>query len=148
MSRILNKKLIFFLLVICFGVFIISPVASAITPEESEYGLIGEGGTLGVDVKDDNKRNTTLAKVLKYQEPSTIIGTIIGAALAFIGVLFFILIVYAGFLYMTARGNEEQVKKALDYIYQAIIGLVIVASAYLVTKYIGQAVIDSFTASS
>jgi len=73
----------------------------------------------------------------------SIVGSIIGAGLSFIGVLFFILIIYGGFLWMTARGNEEQVKKATDIVIQAAIGLIIVASAYLVTRFVGETIINS-----
>lgn len=75
----------------------------------------------------------------------SIVGSIIGAGLSFIGVLFFVLMIYGGFLWMTARGNEEQVKKATDIIIQASIGLVIVASAYLVTRFVGETIINSVT---
>ena len=66
------------------------------------------------------------------------IGTVVGAGLAFIGVLFFILIVYGGLLWMTARGNETQVVKAKDLIQSAIIGLIIVLAAYAITAYISE----------
>ena len=67
----------------------------------------------------------------------TAIGKIVGAGLAFIGVLFFGLVIYGGLLWMTARGNEQQVEKAKDLIVAAIIGLVIVLAAYAITSYIG-----------
>lgn len=77
---------------------------------------------------------------------STIIGQIIGVALSFVGVLFFILVVYGGFLWMTARGNEDQVGKAVSIITQASIGLVIVATAYLITRFVGETVLNSLIA--
>jgi len=141
MRDIFNKKLVLSLLVVCFGVFIISPVYSAIDLSK-EYGL---SDTLNTGTGEGSE---TLRTVFKNQKPSEIIGTIIGAALAFIGVLFFVLIVYGGFLWMTARGKEERYNQAKEYIYQAIIGLIIVSAAYLLTKYIGQAVIDALVAPS
>src|SRR3989338_6033650 len=54
-----------------------------------------------------------------------IIGNIIQAALIMIGTIFLVLIVYGGYLWMTARGNQEQVKKAKDIVIQASIGLVL-----------------------
>ena len=45
-------------------------------------------------------------------KPEAIIGNLIGTTLSIIGVIFFILMVYAGFKWMTARGNEEGVKEA------------------------------------
>src|SRR6056297_205117 len=44
------------------------------------------------------------------------IGKIVGAALSFVGVLFLLLMIYGGILWMTARGNEEQVGKAKNLI--------------------------------
>lgn len=68
--------------------------------------------------------------------PAAIAGTLVGYLLAFIGVIFFALMVYGGFLWMMARGNEEQVKKAKELIQSAIIGLAIVALAYSVTRFV------------
>jgi len=62
--------------------------------------------------------------------------TIINVLLTFVGVVFFLLLIYAGFLWMTARGNEEQVKKAKELMKQIIIGLIIIISSRLVTELI------------
>ena len=72
----------------------------------------------------------------------SIIGTIVGALLSFIGILFFILVIYGGYLWMTARGNEEQVGKSISIITQAAIGLIIVAAAYLITRFLGETIIN------
>lgn len=68
---------------------------------------------------------------------ATIIGTVLGAVLAFVGVLFFGLMIYGGLLWMTARGNDQQVEKAKDLIIQAVIGIIIVLGAYAITTFIG-----------
>ena len=65
-----------------------------------------------------------------------IIGTGIGAALTLVGLIFLILMVYAGYLWMTAKGEEEQVKKSQKIIIAAVIGLVIVLSAYAITVFV------------
>jgi hypothetical protein len=67
----------------------------------------------------------------------TKIGTIIGVLLSFVGTVFFVLIIYGGFLWMTAAGNETNVTKAKELITSAIIGLIIVLGAYAITSYIG-----------
>lgn len=64
---------------------------------------------------------------------SDIAGTTIRVALTLVGIIFMILMVYAGYLWMTARGEEESVKKAQQIITAAIIGMVIVLSAYAIT---------------
>jgi len=70
-------------------------------------------------------------------DPSIIIGKVIGAGLTFVGVIFLILIIYAGFTWMLARGNEAEAKKAKDLLVDAVIGLVIIMSAYAITAFIG-----------
>jgi len=66
----------------------------------------------------------------------TIIATIITAALSFLGVIFLILMIYGGFMWMTASGNDEQVKKSVQLITAAIIGLIIVVSAYAISFFV------------
>ncbi|MBP9695067.1 MAG: hypothetical protein KBD73_01515 [Candidatus Magasanikbacteria bacterium] len=64
------------------------------------------------------------------------LGTIINAALTLIGTIFFILMIYAGFLWMTARGDEGQIDKSKQIISGTIIGLVLVVSAYAITVFV------------
>ncbi|MEK7084601.1 MAG: hypothetical protein AAB932_05185, partial [Patescibacteria group bacterium] len=51
-------------------------------------------------------------------------------------VLFFGIMIYGGFLWMTAHGKEDQTKKALEAITAAIIGIIIVVSAYAITRFV------------
>lgn len=60
------------------------------------------------------------------------IGVIINTVLSLLGILFIVLIIVGGFQWMTAGGNEEDVKKAQNRIKNAVIGLVIVVSAYAI----------------
>lgn len=65
------------------------------------------------------------------------VGQAIGIILSFVGVLFLILMIYAGILWMTAQGNEQQVTKAKDMLINGVIGLIIVFAAYSITAFIG-----------
>lgn len=67
---------------------------------------------------------------------STIISLIIRAVLSFLALIFVILIIMSGFKWMTAAGNETQVKSAQDTLKMAIIGLIIVLAAYSITYFI------------
>jgi len=64
------------------------------------------------------------------------IAFVIKAFLSLLGVIFIILILIAGYKWMTAAGNEEKVKEAKDTIRRAIIGLLIVVSAYAITHFV------------
>lgn len=66
----------------------------------------------------------------------TIAGQVVRAGLTLVGTIFFILMFYAGYLWMTARGEEQKVEKARNIILAAIIGLVIVVSAYAITIFV------------
>ena len=63
-------------------------------------------------------------------------ASIIQTALSLLGVVFFILMVYGGFIWMTARGDETQAKKAKDIIIMATIGMAVVLAAYVLTNFI------------
>lgn len=76
-------------------------------------------------------------KVTSGPSISQTIGQVIGYILSFVGVIFLVLIIYAGFTWMLARGNEAEVKKAKDLMYDAIIGLIIIMSAYAITAFVG-----------
>jgi len=62
-------------------------------------------------------------------------GSIIRGATSLVGTIFLVLIIYAGILWMTASGNDEQVKKSVSIFRSAIIGLVIVVSSYSITAF-------------
>lgn len=65
-----------------------------------------------------------------------LIGNIVATALTFVAVGFFLLILYGGILWMTAAGNTENVDKAKSIFVAAVIGLIIVLSAYTITKFV------------
>jgi len=65
-----------------------------------------------------------------------VLGNLISIVLAFVGVYFFILILYAGFTWMTASGSQEKVASAKARITSAAIGLAIVLSAYTITNFV------------
>ena len=72
----------------------------------------------------------------------TKVGQIISILLSFVGVLFFILMIYAGILWMTAQGNEQQVSKAKNLLINATIGLIITLAAYAITSFIGTEILS------
>lgn len=71
-------------------------------------------------------------------------GITLGQAVAFmirgflglLGIIFIILIIIAGYNWMTASGDEEKIKKATSTIRSAIIGLLIIVAAYAITYFV------------
>jgi len=73
---------------------------------------------------------------------SQIAGTAVKALLSLLGVIFIILIIYAGYMWMTASGNEEQLTKAKETIRKAIIGLIIIVGSFAVWRFIFEVLIN------
>ncbi len=81
---------------------------------------------------------------LSQADPRVIIGRIIQIALTFLGVIALILITYAGFLWMTSNGEEEKIGQAKRILRNAIIGLIIILSAWAVTTFLLNRLMEAF----
>jgi amino acid transporter len=60
----------------------------------------------------------------------------IAASIGLLIVVFFI--IYAGFLFVSARGNEEQLEKAKRTFFWAVIGAILVVGAFAIAEAIDQ----------
>lgn len=65
-----------------------------------------------------------------------LIGLLVNALLTFLGVIFMLLIISAGFRWMMARGNETAVEDAKHTLISASIGLVVILGAYALVQVI------------
>lgn len=65
-----------------------------------------------------------------------IVAVVIQAFIGLLGVIFVVLIVLAGYNWMTAGGDSGKVEKAKDTIMKAIIGLVIIVAAYSISYFV------------
>ena len=63
-------------------------------------------------------------------------ANIVLTLLSLVGMVFLVFLIYGGFFWMTARGNETQAKKAKDIITNSIVGLAIVLLAYTISIFI------------
>jgi len=66
------------------------------------------------------------------------IGLVIRVILSFLGIIFLVLMIHGGYIWMLARGNEQEVTRAKNIMQNAIIGLIIVLAAYAITALIGE----------
>lgn len=67
---------------------------------------------------------------------SSILGVVVSVFLSLLGVIFVILMIYAGYNWMTASGDEQKIEKAKETITRAIIGLVITIGAYALWSFV------------
>jgi len=73
---------------------------------------------------------------LSSQDIRISIMKIVRAALGFLGVLVIVIILYGGFIWMTSGGNPEKIDKAKKILTNALIGLIIILSAFSIVWFI------------
>lgn len=85
-----------------------------------------------VDTGLDYVEPTGLSKT----DPRIIVVNIIRIFLGFLGLIALILIIYAGFIWMTAGGEADKIERAKAILKNALIGLLIILSSYAVVAFI------------
>ena len=105
-------------------------------------GLLGGGlGHSIFDITSIFARNAGLQEV----PLSFTVARVIYMFLSLLGLIFVGLITYAGYHWVTARGNEEKVRKAQDTIRQSVWGLLIVLAAYSISYFIIRYLLGEFS---
>lgn len=67
---------------------------------------------------------------------ASLVGIVIQAFLSLLGVIFLVYMLYAGYNWLIAQGDEEKVTKAKDTIRRAVIGLIITIAAYAISYWV------------
>ncbi|MCX6797943.1 MAG: pilin [Candidatus Falkowbacteria bacterium] len=65
-----------------------------------------------------------------------LIQNAINIVLSLLGIIFVAFIIYGGWAWFSARGNEQKLDKAKDTLTQAIIGLLIVLGSYAISYFV------------
>jgi hypothetical protein len=74
---------------------------------------------------------------------TTIIGTLISVFFSILGIVFLGIVLYAGWLWMTAGGEEAKIEKAKKWLINGTVGLIITLSAYAITTFVINALTDA-----
>ena len=88
-----------------------------------------------------------VAQAISFEDPSTSLGlgtadlkdtviNIINWVLGLLGIIAVIMILYGGFMWLTAGGNEDKVGSAKKIISAAVIGLIIVLLAWAIVNFV------------
>lgn len=117
-----------FIILISLIVILVLPyVVSAASPALNNLRTTGQGGSGAGKPPYELTDRYTFSKI---------INTVIQAFLGLLGIIFLVLIIYAGYNWMTAQGDEEKVTKAKDTLQRAVIGLIIITVAYSITFFV------------
>ena len=108
--------------------FLVVGTALATTAKDKSYGLASTSEIAGL--------SGTGAPTISTRDPVLLASDIIAVGLSFLGIVFFLLIFYAGIRWMTAMGASDKVDKAKDMLEGAGIGLLITIASYALAKFI------------
>lgn len=70
------------------------------------------------------------------RDPRDIVTSVINILMGFLGIIAVAMILVGGFKWMTAQGNESQIKEAQNIIKNGAIGLVIILAAFAIATFI------------
>jgi lysylphosphatidylglycerol synthetase-like protein (DUF2156 family) len=112
-----------------FAMTAITTTVHAQAPAASDPGsLTGRLHAIGTEAGfSDRTNSTTFAQY---------IGRIINISMSLLGTIFVAQMVYAGYLWTTARDEADQLEKAKHIIRRSIVGLAIVLSAWAITYFV------------
>jgi hypothetical protein len=74
---------------------------------------------------------------------TSIVGLVISGLLSLLGVIFLLLVIYGGTMWMMAEGKEERIEKAKTIIINSLFGLVIVLAAFAISFFVINALVKT-----
>ena len=121
-----------------FSLFLMAVVC---VPAALAIGEIKQQGLLDqnviVDMEDQGDRTASgYGNDTNETTMTQIVANLLNVFFGLLGTIFVVLLVLAGYNWMTAAGRAEKVEKAQHTIKVAIIGLIIIASAYAITYFL------------
>lgn len=124
LDSLLMRAIIIYLSVL-IDVFIL-PAIPAFAEESGTGAIIKEG-------LSKTASESGFSSALSLPE---VIGKLISVVLGAVGIVFIVIAVYAGIMYMTAAGDTDKVKKAKSMLIQAVIGIIIIVGAYALSNFV------------
>ncbi len=122
------------------ALMMVGTLAVAALPASAQSGTIDSNPNTLLNQTNLGPNSSTAGTALPQ-----LVGRVIRTIMSILGIIFVVLMVYAGFKWMTARGEEEPIKEAKDTIRAAIIGLILVFLAYAITGFVIDAVVKATT---
>ena len=123
------RKIFLYFVSIIFVSSLIFSLACSVVAADSNF-------IQGLKKTAEGSEGTAGAGYPKVKSPMDAVTKILGSAFTtmFLGISFLGLMIYAGFIWMLARGNAQEVERAKNIIIYAVIGLAVVLGAYVITK--------------
>ena len=82
---------------------------------------------------------------LSDTDPRLILARLIHRALGFVGIILLLMILSSGFSFMVSGGDEEKTASAKRTLINAIIGVIIILSAYSIVNFVMNGLVGATT---
>jgi len=102
-------------------------------------GMLGPKGTVAGYIPDCSKIEGQCSDISVFLITAIGLGRYVFAV---IGAIALVMFVYGGLVLITSHGNAEKVKQGTGIFVSAVIGLVIVFSAYMLVKFFGDSIVN------
>ncbi|MEK7131274.1 MAG: hypothetical protein AAB797_00880 [Patescibacteria group bacterium] len=120
---------LFSFLLLAVGFLWFKDFVSAQTTSPPDLGLTEVGSAIGLPATDIR----------------VVVANIIRTALGLLGIVALVLILYAGYLWMTAGGEDDKISQAKKILFNAVIGLAIILSSYAIASFVISKLVDATT---
>ena len=87
------------------------------------------------DIGLDYAENLDL-QVASETDPKQMMVEIVKYLMTFLGIIAVVIILYGGFKWMTAAGNEEKIDEAKKLIGAGVIGLIVILAAFALAQFV------------
>lgn len=124
-SELKNKKILLGLTTLV-SIFYGGPAQAGYWWDTMRNNFISTGVKAGFTATADPGKQPNFIQIL---------GAYVNGMLALMGILFMVLIMYGGFIWMTAQGDTPKVDKAKNIIKGAIIGIGVVLLSMVITNF-------------
>ena len=119
----MKNKLFKSIAVVAVFAFLISAMTVTVVAQSSDLIGMDSAGEIGLSEAGEDDPKLMAVEIIKY-------------LMTFLGLIAVCIILYGGFLWMTASGNEDRMDKAKKTIIAGAIGLVVVLAAYAIVTFV------------
>src|SRR3989339_1758991 len=116
-----QRKFLFLCLIVFSALFLLAGLTTLVSAQTNDlnFGLqpVAKTRLSGTDIR-------------------VIIAQIIRAVLGLLGIIALGIVIYGGWMYMTAAGNEDKVATAKKILVNGLIGLVIILSSFAIVQFV------------
>ena len=120
-----------------FALLLVSaPVVYAVDPPPPTTTILGNTVHGGRTQFIQYTNGFGVNKYSDVTEPGVIIQRIVAIVFSLLGIVAVVMMIYAGFLWLTAGGEEDKANQGRTLLFQAVIGLIIILAAYSVVYFV------------